>query len=247
MATVFGWVSRLVSCTSRSKRSRRSPAARAAGQELDGGRAAEHGVAGAVHVAHAALADLLLERVLPELPRLAHLLAQAVDDAGSHGGEDHRHHEPRSRPHGLGGRAHEPVAGPEEDGGGHDEGGDDRQHSEGEGPARGGRHDHGPADEDHQDGQERPRHDFAVVVLPKREEGEHRAEAAQSRGSPRPRPPARGGDEPGRSRTARPPPTRRCSQHQAVRAVGRPGAPLEMGRRSRRRFRPGRSLGRSGR
>jgi hypothetical protein len=59
------------------------------GQQLDRRGAAEHGVAGLVDDAHAALSDLLLERVLPELLRLAHLLLEAVDHPGRHRGDHH--------------------------------------------------------------------------------------------------------------------------------------------------------------
>jgi hypothetical protein len=55
-------------------------------QQLDRGRAAQHGVLGAVDHPHAALAELFLEGVLAELARRAHLPAQAVDHAGGHGG-----------------------------------------------------------------------------------------------------------------------------------------------------------------
>ncbi len=49
-------------------------------QQLDRGRPAQHRVAGAVDDAHAAGADLLLERVLAEPPRPRRLGTQAEDD-----------------------------------------------------------------------------------------------------------------------------------------------------------------------
>ncbi len=50
-------------------------------KELDRRRAAEHRVARAIHHAHAALAQLFFQEVLPELARYAHVAAQPVDDA----------------------------------------------------------------------------------------------------------------------------------------------------------------------
>jgi hypothetical protein len=56
-------------------------AAAARGQQLDGGRSAHERVAGPVHDAHAALAELGQQAVLTELAGLADLLAQLADEA----------------------------------------------------------------------------------------------------------------------------------------------------------------------
>src|SRR6185369_8787839 len=50
-------------------------------QELDRGRPAQQGVSGAVHRAHAAFADLLLEGVLTELMRALHFLLELAHAA----------------------------------------------------------------------------------------------------------------------------------------------------------------------
>ena len=57
------------------------------GQELHRRGPAQHGVAGAIDDAHASLAQLLAQRVLPELARLPDLASQSVDDAGDADGQ----------------------------------------------------------------------------------------------------------------------------------------------------------------
>ena len=59
-------------------------------QQLHRGGPAQHHVVREIDDAHAAFADLALERVLAELLRRGDLLAQAVDDLGARGGEQDR-------------------------------------------------------------------------------------------------------------------------------------------------------------
>jgi hypothetical protein len=56
-------------------------------QEFHRGRAPEQRVTRAVDDPHSALADLAFERVLPEPPRLLHVLVEAVDDRREHGAD----------------------------------------------------------------------------------------------------------------------------------------------------------------
>jgi hypothetical protein len=80
---------------------------RARVKELHGRRSAEHRVARAEDLAHPAFAELLEERVLAELLRLAHLAPQTVNDVRRQGTEDHDQTRPRERVHEqLGGRRH---------------------------------------------------------------------------------------------------------------------------------------------
>ena len=108
-------------------------------EQLDRRGAPQHGVAGPVDDPHAALAELLLERVLAQLPRVAHLAAQAVDHRRSRGGDGDR----GEQPHHLPDREADGLVGQRVDGQG--EGGDDA-HREGS-PRRAGDED-GPRVED---------------------------------------------------------------------------------------------------
>ena len=88
-ATVFGWVRLAVSCTSRSKRWMFSSPAFSGGSSLIAvGRRSIAWLRPVDH-AHAALADLLAERVLTHPPHLGHLGAQPEDHTGSD--DRHRH------------------------------------------------------------------------------------------------------------------------------------------------------------
>ena len=124
-------------------------------QQLDRGRAAQHGVLGAVDHAHAALAEPFLERVLAEVARLAHLAAQAVDDTGSDGGGGDGQDHPGRPVDGAGdghGRGAPRFVPPHT--GGHGQRG---QEADDQGPQRRARHEHGPPDQDmRQDEQHRP-------------------------------------------------------------------------------------------
>ena len=68
-------------------------------QQLHGRRPPQHRVTGPVHDTHSALAELLLESVLPETLRLANAPAQAEDDRGGQRRQRHRAQDPQDGGH----------------------------------------------------------------------------------------------------------------------------------------------------